>query len=151
MRIPWNIAAWFGLIWAVGALLSFAWGMASGDFSALHGSAGASSQLLDAQLSPSNVVLDSPTLGEGVSSIEGTFAFLLPAYNWTKFAINALALDYEFLGTNRWLITGRWILLAFAAPLAINLAIIGWEIMSNMIRGVSSIAIPFLGRFRFGG
>ena len=150
MRIPWNIASWFGIIWAVGALLSFAWGLASGDFANLGGSAGASSQLLDAQLSPSNVVLDSPTLGEGVSSIEAKFGFLLPAYQWTVFAIQALALNYDFLGTNRWLIVMRWLLLVFAAPFAINLAIIGWEVMSNMVRGVASIAIPFLGRFRIG-
>lgn len=151
MRIPWNLTVSFSIVWAVGALLAFAWQLATGDFGSLAGSAGASSQLLDAQLSPSNVVVDDPTLGEGISSIGATFSFLLPAYEWTKFAIQSLALDYPFLGTNPWLITIRWLLLSLAAPMAINLSIIGWEIMSNMIRGVTSIAIPFLGRFRLGG
>lgn len=150
MRIPWNIATWFGVVWAIGAILTFIWNLATGDFYSLGGSSGASSQLLDAQLSPQSVVLNDPTLGEGVSSIEAKFGFLLPAYQWTKFAIQALALDYPFLGTNFYLGVLRWIFLAFAAPLAINLGIIGGELMSNMIRGISSIAIPFLGRFRIG-
>lgn len=146
MRIPWNLAVSFSLVWAVGALLAFAWAEATGDFTALSGSAGASSQLLDAQLSPSNVVLNDPSLGEGVSAVNAQFGFLLAASRWATYAIRSLSLQYDFLGTNSWVITMRWIVLAFAAPFAINLALIGSEILANMSRGIASIAIPFLRR-----
>lgn len=147
MRISWHITAAFSVLWAVGALLSFAWSMATGEFASLTGSAGASAQLTNSALSPGNVVLNNPSLGEGAGDIEATFSFLIVAKDWTLFAIRSLALDYEFLSTNRWLIISRWLMLAFATPLAINLALLGSELLARMVRGLSSIPIPFIGRF----
>lgn len=146
MLVPWHLAAKFGIVWAVGGLLMFVYSMASGEFSGLGGSAGASSQLVDASLDPTGVVLNDPSLGEGAGDLSLTLSFLNTAKDWTVFAIRALALQYDFLATNVWVSTGRWIILAFAAPFGLNLGLIGAQFMAQMIRGLTRIPIPFLGR-----
>ena len=144
--ISWHLATWFGIVWAVGALLSFFYTVAIGDIADLSGSAGASQNLLNQALSPSNTVLNDPTLGESNNPLSITFSLLTLAKDWTLFAIRSLALDYEFFGDNTFTQTIRWVLLAFAAPFAVNLAILGSEFVARMVRGLSSLPIPFLGR-----
>ncbi len=144
--ISWHLATWFGIVWAVGALLSFFYTVAIGDIADLSGSAGASQNLLNQALSPSNTILNNPTLGETNNPLEITFSLLILAKDWTLFAIRSLALDYEFFGDNTFTQTIRWVLLAFAAPFAVNLAILGSEFIARMVRGLSSLPIPFLGR-----
>jgi len=144
--ISWHLATWFGIVWAVGALLSFVYSLATGDFGGLAGSAGASSQLLNEGLSPSNTVLNNPTLGEGQGDLELAFSMLVLAKDWVLFALRALALNYEFFGNNPFTQTVRWVLLAFAAPFAVNLALLGGEFIARMVRGLTSLPIPFLGR-----
>lgn len=144
--ISWHLATWFGIVWAVGALLSFVYGLASGDFANLSGSAGASSQLLNEGLSPSNTVLNNPAVGDQKGDLELSFSMLILAKDWVLFALRALALNYEFFGNNPFTQTIRWVLLAFAAPFAVNLALLGSEFIARIVRGLTSIPIPFLGR-----
>jgi len=148
MIVSWHLATWFGIVWAVGALLMFVYTLATGDFADLPGSAGAFQNSQNQGLSPSNTVVNQPELGQTNNPIELTLSFLVLAKDWVVFAVQALALDYEFFGDNKFTQTIRWILLAFAAPMAVNLAWVGLELVARMTRALFSIPIPFLGGAR---
>ncbi len=132
--MSWKLMVAFAIPWAVMALLGALSIMASDPAAGTSGAA--YGDLINTLSNPSEVGLDSPTVGSSSSNIFGmTWELATQGTNWLGFMANAAILNYDFL-LDGWLSMVRYIMLAMVAPLMFMVAKDGVQLLSSIIGGI---------------
>ncbi len=123
----------FAIPWAVMALLGALSTMATSPDAGTSGAAYGS--FINTLANPSEVGLDTPTIGSGSNPIGMAWEMAKQGVGWLGFMANAALLNYDFL-LDGWLAMVRYFMLALAAPLMFMLARDGVQMLGNLVGGI---------------
>ncbi len=131
--MSWKLMTAFAIPWAVmamlGALSIMATEPAAGTSGAAYGS------FINTLANPTEVGLDTPTIGSGSNPIGLAWEMAKQGSNWLGFMANAALLNYDFL-MDGWLGLVRYFMLAMAAPLMFMVARDGVQMLGNLVGGI---------------